>query len=496
MASLSMSKLLEALQKEFSYLYRKIVTRNNAQAEETGDSALTSNEYFAGLLYLLATAVLGVKIMAMLLFLAFVISLGCRTARRLIWGRIISATERLHIELNASLPQIIVALVSAFFAGDRVILTLLRHYMRTAISIFVTVLLLASVSITSIYIITECLKEIKIMSSSFYDLCSAISLSEEWRGKIEAGFNATHAAALDAVDAVLRNHSLGVSAAQVEELAASMWNVYMYSNITEQPSWWINTTLWDLPSALNGDMISLDWTAYASLFLELVAPYWALLGNLGAVAASMGKVTMDLVIAVPLMLADSALRVTIFVSAMMIFLSFSKERYKPVEVVLSFFSTEIAQKFEPELEKASQGIIMATVKMFTFHFLFTWTSHQLFGLPIRALPALINGIFAAVPLVASHVLVLPSCLFIWLVHGNAIRAALMFLGHLLLSYTVDIAIYKGIEHSHPFQTALAIFGGVLVFGPQGIAFGPICFAVLKITLDMSKVIMHHRREHP
>lgn len=141
------------------------------------------------------------------------------------------------------------------------------------------------------------------------------------------------------------------------------------------------------------------------------------------------------------------------------------------------------QVFKTSIEKAINAVFMTTIKMFTFHSLFTWLTFNIFDIPFVYITTFATGFIATVPITSSTWLVLPGCIELY-VREQPISAIILVLIHYLVSWFVDPAIYRDIPDSHPYFSALSIVLGLWAFGWQGIVLGPLlaCLPVVAFHL--------------
>lgn len=141
------------------------------------------------------------------------------------------------------------------------------------------------------------------------------------------------------------------------------------------------------------------------------------------------------------------------------------------------------QVFKTSVEKAINAVFITTIKMFTFHSLFTWLTFNVFDIPFVYITTFATGFIAIVPITSPTWLVLPGCIELY-VRGQPISAIIFLLMHYMVSWFVDPAIYRDIPDSHPYFSALSIVLGLWAFGWQGIVLGPLlaCLPVVAFHL--------------
>jgi len=92
-----------------------------------------------------------------------------------------------------------------------------------------------------------------------------------------------------------------------------------------------------------------------------------------------------------------------------------------------------------------------------------------------------TGLFSLVPLVGTAIVWVPASLIIFF-SGNYVGGVGLFLWGVLVVSTVDNLIrpylIEGRAPVHPLLTFLAVFGGIMAFGLQGIIYGPIILNLL------------------
>jgi predicted PurR-regulated permease PerM len=130
------------------------------------------------------------------------------------------------------------------------------------------------------------------------------------------------------------------------------------------------------------------------------------------------------------------------------------------------------QVLKTSIEKAISAVFITTLKMFTFHALFTWLTFNLFDLSFVYMISFATGFISIVPITSPTWLVLPGCIELYL-RNQPISAILLISSHYLASWFVDPAIYCDIPDSHPYFSAMSIVLGLWAFGWQGIVLGPL-----------------------
>ncbi len=109
-----------------------------------------------------------------------------------------------------------------------------------------------------------------------------------------------------------------------------------------------------------------------------------------------------------------------------------------------------------------------------------------------------TALFSLVPLVGTAIIWVPAALILFF-SGNYVGGAGLFLWGVLVVGTVDNLIrpylIEGRAPVHPLLTFLAVFGGIMSFGLQGIIYGPIILNLLLAflhiyELEYAKVLKH------
>ena len=93
-------------------------------------------------------------------------------------------------------------------------------------------------------------------------------------------------------------------------------------------------------------------------------------------------------------------------------------------------------------------------------------------------------------MIGVYVLILPSALQLWLGNGSLLNALVLFLIHFTAASLGNPIIYQDISLVHPFLTALSIFGGMYVWGFEGIVFAPACLAGVIVAYDTCLYILN------
>jgi len=101
-----------------------------------------------------------------------------------------------------------------------------------------------------------------------------------------------------------------------------------------------------------------------------------------------------------------------------------------------------------------------------------------------------TALFSLVPLVGTAIIWVPASLILFF-SGNQVGGIGLFLWGILVVSTVDNLIrpylIEGRAPVHPLLTFLAVFGGIMAFGLQGILYGPIILNLLLAFLHIYQI---------
>jgi len=181
--------------------------------------------------------------------------------------------------------------------------------------------------------------------------------------------------------------------------------------------------------------------------------------------------------------------VVIFFTTLFYLLASSTDQYKPIEVIGSTIRPlTLGTPLETAVQDAVSGVFGASIKMFGFYGLYTWTNHSMFGSNLVYIPSVLAALFGVIPLLTTYWVCIPSALEIWLLQGSIERAVCLVVFQLLPTMFVDAAIYRDISTAggvgHPYVTGLAVAGGLYSFGLEGAITGPLILCFLLVAFNM------------
>ncbi len=136
-------------------------------------------------------------------------------------------------------------------------------------------------------------------------------------------------------------------------------------------------------------------------------------------------------------------------------------------------------RIQHSFQRTVKDALLSSVRIFSFHFLFTWLITSLFDLPLIYIPALVSGFTGLIQFLPTWLALLPYCAYIYFSH-SVTAAAAMAIGHILVWFVVDPSIYSEVHDSHHFIVGMSVMGGLYMFSLQGVVIGPllVCSPVL------------------
>lgn len=137
------------------------------------------------------------------------------------------------------------------------------------------------------------------------------------------------------------------------------------------------------------------------------------------------------------------------------------------------------------LAEAMESVLIASMKLSLFHFLFTWLTHTLFGAHVVYLPAALAGLLAAAPFLETYWCSFPAFLDLWLSQDQFYLGLILVLIHFIVAPNFNVIVYSEIKAGHPYLTALSIAGGIYLIGLEGAIVGPLLLCILIVLYDVT-----------
>uniref|UniRef100_U5EIK1 Putative conserved plasma membrane protein n=1 Tax=Corethrella appendiculata TaxID=1370023 RepID=U5EIK1_9DIPT len=189
----------------------------------------------------------------------------------------------------------------------------------------------------------------------------------------------------------------------------------------------------------------------------------------------------------------------IFFTTLFYLLQSSQDRYAPIAVNIN---SSWGSRLASSLEDSISSVLVATLKLATFHGLFTWLTHTVFGAHIVYLPAVLASILAAAPFLETYWCSVPAFLDLWLSQDRFWLGILLVLIHFIVPSNFNPIIHSEIKGGgHPYLTGLSIAGGMYLLGLEGAVLGPLLLCLLVVLFDVtmrairdSPTTPHHTRK--
>lgn len=171
----------------------------------------------------------------------------------------------------------------------------------------------------------------------------------------------------------------------------------------------------------------------------------------------------------------------IFFTTLYYLLQSSQDRF----VLLNINTSSSSPALGLRLAEAVESVLIASMKLSLFHFLFTWLTHTVFGAHVVYLPAFIAGLLAAAPFLETYWCSFPAFLDLWLSQDKFYLGLLLVLVHFIIAPNFNVIIYSEIKAGHPYLTALSIAGGIYLLGLEGAFAGPLLLCILIVLYDVT-----------
>ncbi|VDN20372.1 unnamed protein product, partial [Gongylonema pulchrum] len=171
----------------------------------------------------------------------------------------------------------------------------------------------------------------------------------------------------------------------------------------------------------------------------------------------------------------------VFLTALYYLLASSHDIWLPIkwisDAVPRSFATTSVSGSSPEkpskaldittaIENAIRGVFVLSAKMSVFYGFYTYFIHALFDINVVFIPSMLAAIFAAIPIMAPHVVCIFGFLELYFAERETAAAILFVLASFAPKMFADAAFYRELRGSHPYVTGLAIIGGMYWLGLQ------------------------------
>lgn len=216
-----------------------------------------------------------------------------------------------------------------------------------------------------------------------------------------------------------------------------------------------------------------DFSINLNLYVQKLLNWFV--GNIGPLVSSTTQILFDLllvIIALFFFLKDN-----LKIKKMLFEISPLDDKYDKL----------ILEKLDAAINSVIKGSLLIAVIQGVLAGLGFWV----FGVPSPAFWGTVGVIAALVPGIGTSLVVLPAIAYLF-VNGNYIAALGLFIWGTILVGSIDnvlrTIIYKRGVSAHPIFILFAVFGGLSMFGPLGLIFGPIILSFYLTLLEIYKIV--------
>ncbi len=137
------------------------------------------------------------------------------------------------------------------------------------------------------------------------------------------------------------------------------------------------------------------------------------------------------------------------------------------------------------------SVIRETLVIIVIRWLLVWFGFYVCGIPSAVFWGSLAGILGAIPSLGTPIVIIPAAIYLYY-QGAVVSAIGIILVGLFIMLVIEniLAPYmlgKGFDIS-PLFAILSVFGGLVLFGPFGIIFGPIILSLFLSAIHMYKVL--------
>ncbi|MDO8443123.1 MAG: AI-2E family transporter [bacterium] len=216
-----------------------------------------------------------------------------------------------------------------------------------------------------------------------------------------------------------------------------------------------------------------DFSINLSLYIQKLFNWFV--GNIGPLVSSTTQILFDLLLVI----------VALFF--------FLKDNLKIRKLLLEISPLEdkydnlILEKLDNAVNSVVKGSLLIAVIQGALAGIGFWV----FGIPSPVFWGTIGVIVALVPGIGTSLVMLPAIAYLF-INGSYLAAFGLFIWGTILVGSIDnvlrTIIYKKGVSAHPIFILFAVFGGLSLFGPLGLLFGPIILSFYLTLLEIYKII--------
>lgn len=177
---------------------------------------------------------------------------------------------------------------------------------------------------------------------------------------------------------------------------------------------------------------------------------------------------------------DLVLKVFLFLLSMFYFLKDGK-RFKELYFIISPLKTESDNKIFLSIKNSINSIVIGSLTVAVAQGLFTGLGLWFFGVPNPFFLGTLAGMLALIPGVGPSIVWFPAAIYLFFTRPDSFFWLYQILWGVLAIGLIDNflgpkVMNKGIK-IHELFILLSIIGGVIIFGPEGLLFGPLILSV-------------------
>lgn len=216
-----------------------------------------------------------------------------------------------------------------------------------------------------------------------------------------------------------------------------------------------------------------DFSINLNLYVQKMLNWFV--GNIGPLVSSTTQILFDLLLVV----------IALFF--------FLKDNIKIKKLLLEI--SPLDDKYDnliiEKLDGAINSVIKGSLLIAVIQGVLAGFGFWVFGVPSPAFWGTVGVIAALVPGIGTSLVVLPAIAYLF-VNGNYMAALGLFIWGTILVGSIDnvlrTIIYKRGVSAHPIFILFAVFGGLSMFGPLGLIFGPIILSFYLTLLEIYKIV--------
>jgi predicted PurR-regulated permease PerM len=216
-----------------------------------------------------------------------------------------------------------------------------------------------------------------------------------------------------------------------------------------------------------------DFSINLNLYVQKLLNWFV--GNIGPLVSSTTQILFDLLLVV----------IALFF--------FLKDNLKIKKLLLEI--SPLDDKYDnlilEKLDGAINSVIKGSLLIAVIQGVLAGFGFWIFGVPSPAFWGTVGVIAALVPGIGTSLVVLPAIAYLF-VNGSYMAALGLFIWGTILVGSIDnvlrTIIYKRGVSAHPIFILFAVFGGLSMFGPLGLIFGPIILSFYLTLLEIYKIV--------